>query len=426
MKYETFSQNQLKLLTWWARPEIVNRYDGIIAEGAIRSGKSSILSLSFVLWAFVSFADSNFAMCGKSISSLRRNLITPLKQMLQNRGFKVIDRRTSNELHIYYRGKKNIFFLFGGKDERSQDYIQGLTLSGVFFDEVALMPESFVNQATARCSVEGSKYWFNCNPEGPAHWFKTNWIDEEDVNCLIVHTTLDDNPSLSDNVKERYRRQYKGVFYKRFILGEWAAGVGIIYDCFDESINTYESLPIYLEEDGIPYYSADYGTTNPTVFLESYIDYKERLPHVYVDREYYYDSKVALKQKSDEEYVDDFRRFNDDKRYRDIIIDPAASSLIVAMRQAGFSIRKADNDVLEGIQLVYTLMSNGLLKINKNNCPNLMKELYSYSWDEKAINRGEDKVMKQYDHACDALRYLVYTVIKSFPLYYSLERSKKQ
>lgn len=424
MRYEAFSRNQLKLLTWWLNENNNRRYDGIIAEGAIRSGKTSVLSLSFVLWAFSNFDDDNFALCGKSISSLRRNLINPLKKALQNRGFSVVDRRADNELRITKGSKTNTFYLFGGKDERSQDYIQGLTLSGILFDEVALMPESFVNQATARCSIENSKHWFNCNPEGPAHWFKTKWIDNEDMSYLIVHTTLDDNPALSDRVKDRYRRQYQGVFYKRFILGEWAAGIGIIYDCFDEKNNCYDEMPLQLQEDGAPYYSCDYGTTNPTVFLESYIEYKDLLPRIYVENEYYYDSKVHMKQKSDKEYTEDFVKFNNDKRYKDVIIDPAASSFIVSLKQAGFSVKKADNDVLPGIQLVYTLFANGLLKINKKNCPNLIKEIYSYSWDEKSIEKGEDKVNKKYDHACDALRYLCYTVIKAAPLYYALERTK--
>lgn len=153
--------------------------DGIICDGSIRAGKTVSMALSYVMWAMESFDDMNFGMAGKTIGSLRRNVITPLKKMLKSRKYKVRDHRSDNMLSVTKNGVTNLFCIFGGKDEASQDLIQGITLSGMFFDEVALMPESFVNQATGRCSVEGSKYWFNCNPAGPYHWFKTNWIDRK-------------------------------------------------------------------------------------------------------------------------------------------------------------------------------------------------------------------------------------------------------
>ena len=122
------------------------------------------MSLSFVMWAMDTFDDENFALCGKTIQSLRRNVIKQLKKMLKSRGYTVEEHRSENSMTIKYCDVENEFYLFGGKDEGSQDLIRGITLAGVFFDEVALMPESFVNQATGRCSVTGSKMWFNCNP----------------------------------------------------------------------------------------------------------------------------------------------------------------------------------------------------------------------------------------------------------------------
>lgn len=176
--FKPFSQKQRKVLNWWCESSPVKDYDGIIADGAIRSGKTVSMSLSFAIWAMDTFNGQNFAMCGKTIGSFRRNVLFWLKLMLKSRGYRVTDHRADN-LVIVTRGEtENYFYIFGGKDERSQDLIQGITLAGVFFDEVALMPESFVNQATGRCSVEGSKYWFNCNPDGPYHWFKVNWIDK--------------------------------------------------------------------------------------------------------------------------------------------------------------------------------------------------------------------------------------------------------
>ena len=232
-RFKPFSKKQRKVLNWWCRSSPVRDYNGIIADGAIRSGKSVAMSLGFVIWAMSEFESCNFAMCGKTIGSFRRNVLFWLKLMLRSRGYSVSEQRTENLVIVRRGSTENYFYVFGGKDERSQDLIQGITLAGVFFDEVALMPESFVNQATGRCSVDGSKFWFNCNPGSPAHWFKTGWIDKRaDKRLLYLHFTMDDNLSLSEAVKGRYRGMYTGVFFKRYILGEWKSADGVIYRQF--------------------------------------------------------------------------------------------------------------------------------------------------------------------------------------------------
>ena len=182
-EFKPFSEKQKKVLTWWCESSPVKEKDGIIADGAIRSGKTLCMSLSYVIWAMSNFNMQNFGMSGKTIGSFRRNVLFWLKLMLRSRGYKLVDHRTDNMVEITKGDNINFFYIFGGKDERSQDLIQGITLAGMFFDEVALMPESFVNQATGRCSVEGSKFWFNCNPDSPSHWFKVNWIDK----CQTAH-----------------------------------------------------------------------------------------------------------------------------------------------------------------------------------------------------------------------------------------------
>lgn len=424
--YCDFSKNQMKALTWWQEGSPYKNYNGIIAEGSIRSGKTLILSLSFVIWAMENYDRTQFAICGKTIQSLRRNVIIPLKERLRDRGYKVIEKVTDNCLLIS-RGKKfNIFYIFGGKDESSQFLIQGITTAGVLFDEAALMPASFVNQAMARCSVEGSKFWFNCNPEGPYHWFKTEQIDKAaEKKYLVLKFKLEDNLSLTKEIVDRYKSMYTGLFYKRYILGEWTLAEGTVYDCFDTDKNTYEVLPdIIRQKEIIPYYGADYGINNPMVYLKIYI-FKEAQSNsycVYVDDEYYYDGRNSLRQKSDDEYVNDFKKFanSDTEYYRSLIIDPTASSLIVSLKKEGILVQKAKrtrnvNDkkadsVLDGIRLVYTLINNGNLKINKR-CKNLLKEMVSYSWDVKASERGEEKPIKQNDHCLDALRYVIYTVL---------------
>lgn len=232
-RFKPFSKKQRKVLNWWCRSSPVRDYNGIIADGAIRSGKSVAMSLSFVIWAMSEFEACSFAMCGKTIGSFRRNVLFWLKLMLRSRGYSVSEQRTENLVVVRRGNIENYFYVFGGKDERSQDLIQGITLAGVFFDEAALMPESFVNQAAGRCSVDGSKFWFNCNPGSPAHWFKTGWIDKRaDKRLLYLHFTMDDNLSLTEAVKERYRGMYTGVFFKRYILGEWKSADGVIYRQF--------------------------------------------------------------------------------------------------------------------------------------------------------------------------------------------------
>lgn len=239
-RFKPFSQKQKRVLTWWLPESPVQDKNGIIADGAIRSGKTVSMALSYVMWSMETFSGENFGMAGKTIGAFRRNVLRPLKLMLFARGYRFKDHRADNMLEVSRNGVTNYYYIFGGKDERSQDLVQGITLAGFFFDEVALMPESFVNQATARCSVEGSKWWFNCNPDRPRHWFKVNWIDKADDKDLIyIHFTMDDNLSLSEAIKERYRRQFVGVFFKRFIKGLWVGAEGLVHPQFADEADKY-------------------------------------------------------------------------------------------------------------------------------------------------------------------------------------------
>lgn len=408
-KFQPFSEKQRKILNWWCDTSPVKDYDGIIADGAIRSGKTVSMSLSFVLWAMSSFNGQNFAMCGKTIGSFRRNVLFWLKLMLKSRGYQIMDHRADN-LVVITKGKtENYFYVFGGKDERSQDLIQGITLAGVFFDEVALMPESFVNQATGRCSVDGSKYWFNCNPDGPYHWFKTNWIDRrKEKKLLYLHFTMDDNLSLSEKIKARYRSMYTGVFYKRYILGLWCMAEGIIYDMFDPERHVKPILNFFGKLiDHNRYVSCDYGTQNATVFLL----WNKGIDGIwYCTREYYYSGREKGKQKTDAEYADDLIDWLEGTKIRAVIVDPSAASFIAELRKRGFQVIKAKNEVEDGIRMVGTMLNLEKIKIAES-CKNTIKEFASYVWDEKATERGEDKPVKDHDHAMDALRYFVYTVL---------------
>lgn len=407
--FKPFSKKQRKVLNWWCPDSPVKDMDGIIADGAIRSGKTLSMSLSFALWAMSSFNGQNFGMCGKTIGSFRRNVLFWLKQMLRSRGYTVVDHRADN-LVVVTRGKvENYFYIFGGKDERSQDLIQGITLAGVFFDEVALMPESFVNQATGRCSVDGSKFWFNCNPDGPYHWFKVNWIDRrKEKRLLYLHFTMDDNLSLSERVKERYRSMYTGVFYKRYIIGLWCVAEGIIYDMFDLERHVKPILKFCQKLiNGNRYVSSDYGTQNATVFLL----WNRGVDGVwYCIREYYHSGREEGKQKTDSEYADDLAEWLEGTEIRALIVDPSAASFIAELRKRGYRVIPARNDVLDGIRLVGTKLNQDLIAFAQS-CENTIKEFGSYTWDQKAAERGEDKPVKERDHGVDAVRYFVATIL---------------
>ncbi len=459
-KFKPFSNKQLKILTWWLANSPVHDRDGIIADGAIRSGKTISMCLSYAMWAMESFNGQNFGMCGKTIGSFRRNVLFWLKLMLVSRGYKVVDQRADNLVIVSRKNVTNYFYVFGGKDERSQDLIQGITLAGCFFDEVALMPESFVNQATGRCSVDGSKFWFNCNPDGPYHWFKVNWIEcffdevalmpesfvnqatgrcsvdgskfwfncnpdgpyhwfkvnwidkQDEKNLLYLHFTMDDNLSLTEKIKARYRSMYSGVFYDRYIRGLWAIAEGIIYDMFSKEKHIVDVQKLIdcgeITLTGERYVSIDYGTQNPTVFL---LWEKANNSFYYCTREYYYSGRENGVQKTDAEYADDLKEWLGNTKVNRIIIDPSAASFIAQLQKNGFKIKKANNSVLDGIRLVATLL-NELKLFFDVSCTNTVKEFGSYVWDVKASEHGEDKPVKEHDHAMDAIRYFCMTILK--------------
>lgn len=404
-KWKKISRKQLQILTWWREGSPMHDRDIIICDGSIRSGKTIPMSLSFIQWAMHSFSDELFGITGKTIGSLRQNVVVPLKKILKGRGFRVIERRAEKLLIITKKGTTNIFELFGGKDEASQDLIQGRTLAGVFCDEVALQPESFVNQAMARCSVEGSKIWFNCNPEGPYHWFKLKFIDcVDDLNAFRLQFELSDNETLSEKIKARYKRLYTGVFFKRFILGLWAMADGLIFDVFNdkkhvESVTSYDRSIV-----GI-----DYGTSNPCTFgLYVWGIGKKK---VHLKREYFYDSKIEGRQKTDSQYADDFVKWLGKDKPLGIYVDPSAISFINELKGRGLVITPANNSVIDGIRFVSSMISNGIFTIDKL-CTNTIKEFASYIWDIKASLKGEDKPIKDHDHTCDRHRYALYTHFK--------------
>lgn len=387
-------------------------YDALIADGAVRSGKTICMSLSFFLWGMGNFTDCAFAMCGKSVGAVQRNIVTPLLgiKYLQEQ-FDIKYNRADHVIIARRCGRENRFYLFGGKDESSAALIQGITLAGVLLDEVALMPRSFVEQAMARCSVSGSKLWFNCNPDSSYHWFYREWIRKaHEHNALHLHFVMDDNPSLDEQTKARYQSMFKGIFYQRYIEGKWVAADGLIYDMFSESENVFKQgeEPKGLYFSGSHYIGIDYGTVNDTVFLEA-VDDGETL---WIMREYRWSSREERRQKTDQEYADDFMEFQgkDPQYWGPVIVDPSAASFIEELRRRGVYVLEADNSVLDGIRRVSTMMGQRRLKICET-CVGTLQELSGYIWDEKAALSGIEKPVKVADHGVDVIRYLVSTAI---------------
>ena len=398
---ETFSSKQLTAMTWWGRKKF-KALDGVICDGAVRSGKTMAVTCGFFLWAMLSFQGQVFALCGKTVGALRRNVIYPMQNWLGGL-MEITDNRSENKLTVRMGEKCNTFYLFGGQDESSAALIQGITLAGVLLDEVVLMPRSFVEQALARCSVAGSKLWFTCNPGAQEHWFYKEFICKAAQKRLLrLSFTMQDNPSLTEQVSARYARLYSGVFYKRFVLGQWCAAEGRIYD-FDPQKHARDPGKDALR-DGKWYISVDYGIHNPfsaglwCVFRGV----------AYRVKEFYHDGRASGQLLTDEDYYGALEALAGMRPVERIIIDPSAASMIALIRKKGrFSVRQADNRVLPGIRLVGSLLQSGQLKISPA-CRDAIREFSLYCWED---DLSKDVPKKENDHAMDDVRYFCMSVM---------------
>ena len=402
MTYQEFSAKQKTVLTWWTSTSPHCDKEAIVCDGAVRSGKTLAMGLSFFLWAMVCFDGKRFGVCGKTISSLRRNVLSEILPRMESFGAVWKEKRTENLVTVTFRGHRNQFYIFGGRDESSASLIQGITFAGILLDEVALMPRSFVEQACARCSVAESRLWFNCNPAGPSHWFYKTWILEaEERNCLRLHFTMEDNPSLTQAIRERYQRLYTGVFYRRFILGQWAQAEGRVYDFFGPDMvqpapgGSYEKW----------YISCDYGTVNPTSMglwgLQNGAWYRVK--------EFYFSSREKQRQMTDEEYATELKKLAGNRSVSAVIVDPSAASFIEVLKRHGWRVQKADNDVISGIRLTSDCLKDGRIVICEG-CKDCLREMDEYVWD--LGSEAKDRVKKENDHAMDDMRYFVTTVLK--------------
>lgn len=405
MKIDTFSDKQKQVLNWWCENSQYKDWDAIICDGAVRSGKTICMGISFVAWSFYAFNESNFAICSKSINQAKRNVVSAILPVLEDMGFKTKILHSQNKLIISYGNSENVFYIFGGNDCSSASRIQGITLSGVLFDEVALLNREFVKQALARCSVKGSKFWFNCNPEHPGHWFYKEWIQKADTKkALYLHFLMQDNPSLTEDIVSRYEKLYTGTFYRRYVLGEWVASSGMVYPFMSDE-NKYVKSP-NIDEFSEFVVSCDYGTVNPSSF-----GLWGRLDNCwYRIREYYYDSRKEGVSRTDEEHYEQLEKLIDGLKIEHIVVDPSAASFItVIKRHKKYDVIKAKNEVVDGIRETSTALKSERIKITKE-CKAAKSEFSLYRW---ANGKHNDTPIKQNDHAMDDIRYFVSTILSN-------------
>lgn len=394
------------MLKWAHLTKFKNR-KAIICDGSVRSGKTVSMILGFVHWAMRFFDGKNFGICGKTISSTERNIILPLLNMPDITDYYSLQyiRGENKRIIIRSGSHTNTFFIFGGKDESSYTLVQGITLSGVLFDEVALMPKSFVDQAVARTLSEPeARYWFNCNPESAEHWFYKEWIcNTRQKKALHLHFTMQDNPILSPEQIADAERLYTGVFYNRYIKGLWCVAEGLIYPMFDKAVHV-KSLP---HPQGEWYVSVDYGTLN--AFSAGLWCYDGTT--AYRVAEYYYSGREQKRQRTNTQYLQSIQQLTAGKSISAVIVDPTAASFIAELRQAGFLVRKGKNDVVEGIRRTAAALEQGKLLFSPD-CKNSFREFALYRWDESS---SQDRPIKENDHAMDDIRYFVSTILREQP-----------
>lgn len=400
--------------------------------GAVRAGKTFTSCLRWIRFITTEVGDSQLcAIVGKSISTVEKNLISLLTEMAGPENVQY--SRSKNELYIY--GKKHM--VVGATDEKAKDKIQGLTLMGALCDEICLYPKSFVDMLKTRLSEAGSKAFFTANPEGPYHHMKVDFIDKQaEINTEyggkglgVWCFTMEDNLSLDEEFKSMLRASLKGMYYERLVLGKWVNAAGLVYDMFvDKEVKDLNpdsdtfgrvlnpshvvNCDKILASQGrrrFKHYmvAADYGTTNPCAFVM--IGYDDYWSPKYIVKEYFWDSKKEMRQKTDGEYANDMVQFMNGYNVTGVYLDPSAASFKAELLKKGVYTTNANNDVLDGIRFVSTLFACYDLFIDES-CKNVRREYASNMWDEKSQLLGVDKPQQADDHSLDAIRYGLYTM----------------
>lgn len=361
-----------------------------ILSGAVRSGKTFV-SYDLIIRRLVELPDGDRLLIGRTQQTLERNVLNPLRKRI---GTSFVSHVNSKNT-VYIAGKP--FYVVGADNKEAVTKIQGMGLIYAYGDEITTWHPDVFQMLKSRLSDKGALFDGTCNPDTPHHWLKTDIIDNPDVNASLWHFVIDDNPFLPPEYVESLKNEYTGVFYQRYILGEWVLAEGLIYPNAQQAV-VETSARAYSEYQ----VSCDYGIHNPTCFgLFGLSD-----GVWYMIREYYHSGRETNAPKTDQEYYNELEKFIDGLPVRRIIVDPSASSFITLIRKNGkYRVQEARNSVLDGIRSTSTALANGAIKIN-DSCTHMTDEFNVYSWDDKSL---EDRPIKDNDHMCDLLRYFVFT-----------------
>ncbi|MCD8357462.1 MAG: PBSX family phage terminase large subunit [Clostridia bacterium] len=375
-----------------------------VLEGSVRSGKTWISLVIWACWVATMPEDGGYLMVGKTLTALRRNCLDVLQQLVGVRNFTYSLGR--KEAQLFGR----LVYLEGVNDARAEGKIRGLTLTGAYCDELTLFTEDFFTMLLSRLSMPGAKLIGTTNPDAPTHWLKVNWIDRagdkmepgsEPIDLFSMRFVIDDNTTLSPEYIAEIKKEYTGVFYDRFIRGMWTRAEGLVYPNFDPVKHVVSDVP----DEGLYYISVDYGTMNPCS-MGLWCIAGGKAVRI---REYYYDGRKERRQQTDEDYYQALERLADDLPIERVIVDPSAASFITTIRRHDYySVRKARNDVLDGIRFTGTLLDAGVIQIHES-CIDIIREFSAYSWDDK---KTEDAVIKEDDHAMDDMRYFCMTILR--------------
>lgn len=379
-----------------------------IADGAVRSGKTIAQDWRWIDHLSQMPRAGLYMMTGCTQDTVVRNVLAPMQEMF---GSKRVTWNLGTDAHATILGRKCP--IIGADNRRAVNTIQGMTLHGWYGDEVTLYPEEVFDMARTRLSAPGAKAFVTCNPNSPLHWLMQHHMQPEHLArpdlVKRFRFKLSDNPTLGADYLNMLTASFSGLFKQRMIDGEWVVAEGIVYDMFDAAshVKTLDTLPAAYV------LSCDYGTSNP--FVMGLWAKKGKGWHKW--SEYVWDSATRGKQKTDDEYAEAvmawLAQFAADHDVPAIHpthawVDPSAASFILALRRRGLNVRKAKNDVLDGIRAVSTALSEGRVTFDPS-CEHTLSEFPVYAWDKKAQDRGEDKPMKVYDHGMDELRYLIFS-----------------
>lgn len=418
------SAKQKKLLAY-----PYSKYDALICDGAVRSGKTSIMMWAYVRWAMENFSGQRFGVCGRTVDSCTKNIIVPFTAMsLAKERYIVRWRRGDKVMEVRRGAVTNYFEVFGGKDEASYTLIQGRTLAGVLLDEVLLMPRSFVEQALARCSVDGARLWFSCNPGSPHHWFYQEWIKRSrERNALYLHFEMTDNPGLSKRTLERYENMYAGIFYDRYVRGLWVAAEGIVYKDFANDTEKYligDPLE-WAKQNGTSFsiisIGVDFGgTKSATKFQATGITKNFRV--VALEEEYIKNEEIdpdALNRR----FATFCQLITSKYGYSQTRADSAETVLIRGLDHTAQKLRLGTQvknalkmQITDRIRLVVLLMKQGRFKVSRN-CPHLIDALQSAIYDP---DKFEDERLDDGTSDIDSLDAFEYSIE---PYYKDLERA---